>query len=607
MGALELIIYDKSNNINPIDINTIRSFMDLSYRGPDSSTIGYAETPSRSGAQATKMRKVLTKRQLAAYRQYQYIWGYHRLCINDLTENGDQPFIDPIQHRSTNASRDCRMLLCNGEIYNYSQLVSTYNFGEDDLQSTSDCEVILPLWIRKMETLGAEDAFVATLNELNGDFSCAVTQGIQSLNLENNKNMSTFEIDTKLQTFVARDPLGIRPLYMIKHRTAFFYMFVTEIKEIQIGRILRDRNFVLCEVPPGHYWSFQNPGVFTKYSDFGIYRTLDYCTIVDANPDTLTGVYTEINARVTSAVRTRFGNSEKPIGVMLSGGFDSSIIFALVCEYLAEQGSTETLNVFTMGDTNSDDVVCAERCVEYFQNVYPGLDIQHHIVTVGDLTKMVSAVDTTIYNLESYDADTIREAVPFSYLYSYIKNNTDVRVVLSGEGLDEIAGSYDSSLGDLQQQERNVDMLERIRQFRVLCSDKIAGSCGLEVRYPFLDYNFYSYVLSLHPILRRPQVYSNTGTEVDKYIIRKSFDGTLLDDVLWRANSIPCASFNGFVQMLVDYYNAMYTNTQLIEYNRARPGDTTLPQTKEELHYRLAFERAFPNSSGVIDTLYRQI
>jgi len=595
MGALELIIYDKNSSTKPIDINTTRCFMGMKSRGPDSTSYNFAETPSLSGVNSTKMKKVLSKKQLAEYRQYQFIYGYHRLCINDLSANGKQPFVNPIEYKNKYKSRPKRMLICNGTVYNRKQLITHYEIDEEhDLESTTDCEVILPCWIKNIENgMTHEDALVDILNNLDGEYTFILTEKLEPLNLDTNRNNTTFELD-KLKLFVVRDKMGMKPLYMIKHKTDYFYMFVTEIKCIPLKRILNDKNFEICEFPPGHYWSFNNPNEFIKYSDWE-----HPIEIVDANPSTLETVYNEIYTRVNNSIIKKYTNSEKKVGILLSGSFDSSIIASLVVEYLISNESDVELNLFTLGDIDlSEDVQKSIEIVEFLKTKYHN-NIIHHVITIENPEHIVEDIKSIIYSIETFSKDVVRESLLFNYIFKYIKMNTDVQVLLVGDGLKELCGNH----LDPECQLKTIRSLQKMRNINILKNDKIGGGCSLEIRYPFLDESIYSYILKLDPVLRKPMVYDNKGLEISKYIIRKAFDRVpelLPYNILWRNDNSICECFCDFQKILSDYVKQKYSNTDVTEYNNKHPYNTNNPRDVEELHYRLIYEKYFPYCGTIL-------
>jgi asparagine synthetase B (glutamine-hydrolysing) len=250
-------------------------------RGEDDTQVITETSPNITNLNISQISNYLSKREISEYRPFTFQYGYHRSSINDISLDGSQPFEDPISHKLLKypelRSRPKRKLLCNGEIYNYKDLVETNKFNDRDIQSNSDVEVILPLYIKNTELL--KDSTLAleqSLKNLNGDYSFILTENVTSFNL------------TQVNIFAVRDILGSKPLYMVKfvpkststNPNDIFYMFVSEIKGIPLN-LLNDPEYTITEVPPGTYWSYKNSIIdknkdeFIKYYDFNKYKDLN--------------------------------------------------------------------------------------------------------------------------------------------------------------------------------------------------------------------------------------------------------------------------------------------------------------------------------------------
>lgn len=624
MGGISLIIYNSKNP--PINIEFTKAFMNMKHRGPDD-TIFITESTiplTRLNQDAVKMN--LSKRQIAEYTPYTFMLGYHRTCINDTTRDGSQPFEDPIAHKVRQfpelRHRPRRMLVCNGEIYNYESLKEQESFGERDLQSESDTEIILPMYIK----YGLEE----TLRQLRGDFSFVLTE-----------NINTFDL-SKLNVFVVRDILGTRPMYMIRNTSKnpndLFYMFVSELKGIP-QFLLNDKRYVIQQVPPGTYWSFQNSVIknrgvvegqeseFIEYSSLDFYSNADNCYINTASPDVISNIYKMIKCKLTECVVNRFTLSHVPVGILLSGGFDSAIILSILVHYLYSNNHDfvkNPIHAFTIGkynhgegECNNADVASAISCVEFLERKF-SIDIHHHIVSVDDINDISDEIDNIINVLETYDPVTIQSSLPYSLLFKYIRANTDVKVLLTGEGLDEICGYPSLYEGDdYQFQKRSVELVKNMCDFDLLRCDKIACCYNLELRHPYLDNLFLEYMLSIHPKLKRPQIYEYGSPPIEKYIVRKSFnvdanDNFLESNILWRTLDDVINCFDSIPETLHNYYETMYSDSDLGNYINSLSKtnlqlgkcNRTVPQTKEQMHYRKIFERLFPNCSHLVKKFY---
>ena len=256
MGAFTFILY--SGNQTPYNIEFVKSCMTMKSRGSDMSNVVLDGSPNLSKLNKDVIKRNLSRSEIHNYTPETYIYYYHRNAINDPSYDGMQPFEDPIQYMINKypqlQKRPKRMLMCNGEIYNYREIIETNKFSEKDIGSESDVEVILPLYIK----YGLEE----TLKQIQGEFSFVLTENLNSLRT------------TEKNIFVVRDQLGTRPLYFVKHNTLKFYMFTTELKSIPFSTIDL-REYTIREIPPGHYWSLQKPDEFIKYYDISKWEKLE--------------------------------------------------------------------------------------------------------------------------------------------------------------------------------------------------------------------------------------------------------------------------------------------------------------------------------------------
>lgn len=574
MGALSFIIHN--NPKSPINISFTEAFMRMQTRGPNDTTYKIEVMPDINRFNYEQIRMYLSKREIAEYKPFTFISGYHRLAINDITKDASQPFEDPIQHFFLQypflKQRPQRQLYCNGEIYNFKEIKSDENFQEYELQSSSDVEVILPLYIK----YGIEE----TLQKLNGDYSFILTE-----------NLGSFDVK-KINIYAVRDILGTKPLYMVKSRDPHehFYAFVSELKGLPKS-ILNDNKYQIMEVPPGSYWSFNNSVVqksssdFIKYADFNFYKDLDNCAHTIAQPKVLENIYTNIKNTLQKAVILRTISSDVPYGVLLSGGFDSCIVLSLLVEYLINSNHdflSCPIHAFTIGDINNVDVSNANKCVEFLENKYK-IDIIHHIISVKNLNVGITDIDEIVVNMETNKAHLVKGGILYNYLCNYIKTNSDVKVLLSGEGLDEMCGYHTFfQKSDLEFQHDSIAMLENLHTAELQRGDKIFSSYGLEIRYPFLDKYVIELLLSIHPCLKRPQVYGPNTKPIEKFIIRKAFDCQYLPyEILW--NKIQDISYS-FFNYEIDIFNSFYTDNEFLKFKKTQEIQKIQVNNKFEMH-----------------------
>jgi asparagine synthase (glutamine-hydrolysing) len=611
MGAILFSLYNMSKP--PINIEYIKSFMKMKNRGEDDTQLFIENTPSINNVNTQQIGSILSKRELKEYKTITYNYGYHRMSINDTSEDGSQPFEDPILHKISSypelRSRPKRKLLCNGEIYNYANLVESEGFTDKDLQSESDCEVILPLYIKYSEKeKNSEKGLCECLKKINGEYSFVLTENTTTFNLKN------------INVFVVRDLFGTRPLYMVKYvpkntiidiknKSEMFYLFTTELKGIP-KELLQNPEYIITEVPPGSYWSYQNfinnNIEFTKYHDLSFYLDLSNCIYNKPDPNTLSSIYSNINSILTKSVIERYNMSDKKVGVLLGGGFDSCIIVTILIKYLILNGYNNELSVFTIGDLDNDDVINAKNHVLYLEKTF-NITIHHHIVSISDYSLILPEISNIIESLETYDSTTIRKSIPLYYLLKYIKEKCDIKVLLSGEGLDECCG-YDElfALNDKEFREKSIELLLNLHKYDLLRSDKLSGYFGLEMRYPFLDKKFIEYILSIHPNLQRPQISGYSSVPIEKYIIRKSFDNEDIEkNILWNSRKDISTSFNTLSVFLTSYFNQKITDTEF--YNYIENTTNVIPNTKEEMYYKKIFNSIYPNMENIINVYWNSL
>ena len=621
MGAISFLLYNMSKP--PINIEFTKSFMKMKKRGEDDTQVYIENTPTINNVNIQQISSILSKREIKEYKQITFNYGYHRMCVNDISEDGSQPFEDPILHKTSVypelRSRPKRKLLCNGEIYNYTNLVESEGFTDKDLQSESDCEVILPLYIKYAEMeRDSEKGLVECLKRLNGEYSFVLTENTTTFNLKN------------INIFVVRDLFGTRPLYMVKYvpkntsnvYNEMFYLFTTELKGIP-KELLQNPEYIITEIPPGSYWSYQkamndqkaindqkamNENIdFTKYYDLSKYSDISKCVLNKPDPDTLSSIYTNINSILTKSVIQRYDMSDKKVGVLLSGGFDSCIIVTILVRYLVLNGyndNNDILSVFTIGDFDNDDVINAKNHVLYLEKCF-NIKIHHHIVSISDYNLILPEIPNIIESLETYDSTTIRKSIPLFYLLKYIKEKCDIKVLLSGEGLDECCGYHELfQLSDSEFREKSIELLLNLHKYDLLRSDKLSGYFGLEIRYPFLDKTFIEYIMSIHPSLKRPQVSGFFTDPIEKYIIRKSFDTSEIEkNILWNSRKDISTSFNTLSDFLTSYFNSIITDTEFYNYteNNTENNTSVVPNSKEEMYYKKTFNSIYPNMGNVIN------
>lgn len=459
------------------------------------------------------------------------MWGFHRLSIMDLSDAGNQPF-----------KRDDIEVICNGEIYNFHQI---RRFLRDDLKfqfnSGSDCEVLIPLY----QALGAD----CMVKMLDAEFAFV---------LRDIKN------DVLL---AARDPMGIRPMFYGYNRKTGAIAFCSEAKGL-VG---------FCDdihaFPPGHYYL---NGKFICYNDLS-----DPRTIVTDDFDT---VVRKIREKLEFSVIKRL-EADAPVGYLLSGGLDSSLVCAIATRNLGKQ-----IRTFAVGmETDPIDLKYAKEVADYLGT--------EHTEVIMTKDQVLSCLDKLIWHLETWDITTIRASVGMYLITKWIRENTDIKVLLTGEVSDELFGykytDFAPSAAEFQAEASK--RIKELYMYDVLRADRCLAANSLEARVPFADRHFVSYVMSVNPELKLNKY--NKG----KYLLRKAFAGLdyLPDPILMREK----AAFSDAVgHSMVDYLKAhaeeLYTDADLEAAKTKYPYCT--PFTKESLMYRDIFEKHYPGQAHLI-------
>jgi asparagine synthase (glutamine-hydrolysing) len=464
--------------------------------------------------------------------------GFHRLAIMDPTPAGNQPFY--FQGAS---------LVCNGEIYNHEALGERYGF---EFKTGSDCEVILHMYKR----FGMD----RTCRELDGVFAFAIMDG-DALHM-------------------ARDPIGIRPLFVGQRRTragGSEHLFCSELKGIH------PHCDELMPFPPGHHGQVD---LRTMTFETNAYYQFEYPTMADSDEAL---VMATLRAKLVDAVDKRM-MSDRPIGCLLSGGVDSSLIAALVSRHFP-RGTMHTFNVGL--DTGASDRAFARMVADHIGSI-------HHEVTITK-EEALDLLKETVRVCESFDTTTIRASTMQLALAKYIQRETDIKVIFNGDVIDEASGSYVyfKNAPSLEAyQEESIRLMREIHLYDVLRADRTISGCGLEARVPFADKEFVRYYMAIPPSLRQPR------DGVEKYILRKAFEGVIPDAVLWRpkeAFSDGCSEVTeSWSTMIHKFVEAHISDTEM----RGAHFDHCDPRTKEEAYYRHCFEAHYPGRSPAIPAFW---
>ena len=481
------------------------------------------------------------------------ILGFHRLCIVDV-QNGSQPFHN--EERTV-------FCICNGEIYNHQELRTKYKLHT---KTENDCEVILALYEQFIQPHSTcHDAAIETmLSQLDGVYAFCILDIRQ----------------TQPQIFIARDPFGVRSLYYASGPQEIY--IASELKSIPQSFHPHTIHF-----PAGHY-KYGNSEIKKNKKvwceEYFQMHAID-STFIE-NYKTNMKLQKSFRNLFEKAVRKRL-MSERPIGCLLSGGLDSSLVTALVAKMQAPQ----RIHTFSIGMEGATDLKYARIVADHIQSI-------HHEVVVTP-QQMLDAIPKVIYAIESWDETTVLASTPMYLLCEYIQQNTDIKVVYTGEGADELSGSYmyfhnAPSLTAFQNE--TCRLVKDLQYFDVLRCEKCIAAHGLEGRVPFLDAEFVSFYNGLHPIFKSPAHNLRKGQPVEKYMLRHVFDdGLLPTQVLWRmkeAFSNGCSSIEKDWHAMVNTYCAtMDFDKTILQSGR----DEIHPHSKKGAFFRSEYMKHFDN------------
>lgn len=467
------------------------------------------------------------------------VLAHERLAIVD-PKSGSQPLI----------SQDGNIILAvNGEIYNHKELREALS-SEFSFQTESDCEVLIALYLEKG---------VDFIKELNGIFA---------FTLYDKRDHSYL---------IVRDHMGIIPLYHGWDEQGQYYVG-SELKALE-GVCKKIESF-----PPGHYYSSKEEVVKAWYTkEWELYENVkDNTTSID-----------QIRKGLEEAVHRQL-MSDVPYGVLLSGGLDSSVISAIVKKYADKRvesgGKTGAwwpqLHSFSVGLEGSPDLKYAQIVAEHIGTV-------HHEIHFS-IQEGLDAVRDVIYHLETYDVTTIRAATPM-YLLSRVIKSMGIKMVLSGEGADELFGGYlyfHKAPSPKAFHEETVSKLDKLHLYDCNRANKALAAWGVEGRVPFLDKKFIEVAMNVNPADKMI-----TGEKMEKWVLRKAFEDYLPESVVWRQKE---QFSDGVGYSWIDSLKELVERSVPDELMDAKQFRFVVnpPQNKEEYYYRSIFEEHFPSEAA---------
>lgn len=549
------------------------------------------------------------------------LFGFHRLAINGLNNESNQPIV-------VNEIG----VICNGEIYNYKELYAMMNIKP---KTDSDCEVIIHLY----KKYGIEQA----LQMLDGVFSFILIDYRFSM--------------TESKIYVARDPYGIRPLYFLKStvfntedvsRETHVYGFASELKMLtEIKKRLnfenekkyRSKSFRLIhkdyllkkydifQFQPGTYMSLELPFKACSYwqpklinqSFHKIAFTPTMFVESYKDSETMNQTYKNIGLYLNAAVEKRCCTTERPIACLLSGGLDSSLITALVNDYHVKN-RLPTIETYSIGLEGSIDLEHARIVADYLGTKHTEI-----VLTEQDF---LDSIPQVIYSIESYDTTTVRASIGNWLLGKYISEHSDAKVIFNGDGSDELAGGYlymNYAPDNIEFDKESRRLLSDIYLFDVLRSDKSISSHGLEPRTPFLDRAWTQFYMSIPIEIRNHK----TSGYIEKHLIRNSFsskyylnsqgNALLPDKILWRRKEAfsdgVSKQSRSLYEIIQDYTTARFItddlplcpfikeSQEIVENLFKLKSDAPIhlmPTTTEQFYYRKIFDTHYEGMSHIL-------
>ena len=473
------------------------------------------------------------------------ILAHERLSIVD-PESGGQPLFSPDGKQ---------VLAVNGEIYNHQEIRERYK-GRYDFQTGSDCEVILALY---------RDKGIDFLEDLNGIFAFALYDEEQDVFL------------------IARDHIGVIPLYIGYNADGKVFV-ASELKALE-GECERYEPFL-----PGHYYWSKAPGMKPWYKR----DWMEYDNVKD-NPASSDAIRKSLCAAVKRQMM-----SDVPYGVLLSGGLDSSVISAITESYAERRIETDSqsrawwprLHSFAVGLKGAPDLAKARLVADYIGTV-------HHEINYT-IQEGLDALRDVIYFIETYDITTVRASVPM-YLLARVIKSMGIKMVLSGEGADEIFGGYlyfHKAPSAEEFHKETVRKLSKLHQYDCLRANKSLSAWGVEGRVPFLDKEFLDVAMRTNPKAKMCSLNgSDPKASMEKRIVREAFEDMLPEEVAWRQKEQFSDGVGySWIDTLKKITSEAVTDEQMAHAAERFPINT--PLCKEEYYYRSIFEEHFPSESA---------
>ena len=559
--------------IDDLKFEFYKSSCKIKHRGPDRSTSTSFEHPINAVIDFKRLAIMDTSTRGDQPFKYEY--------VKPPELNGNSPVVKPNGNIIVNAftsemmnsfhkdSQENRTVYvtCNGEIYKYKDIVQQCYFK---LDSGSDCEVIMHLYkkygIDKMDTI---------CNMLNSEHA-----------------FSIFDVNTKTGDYIlilSSDRYGIRPLFTKVDSKGFYYS-----SELQGLPNIHDSSGIVNRFPPAHYGIIEKKE--GKLGEIKYHRYYSVSPGITKNCNDLAVAQKGIRDIFTDAVICRL-DANRPVGALLSGGLDSSLVCAIAANHLKQFGCK--LRTFSIGiaGTESIDKPYAEQVAKFIHSDHTYIEFTEQ--------EFLDAIPDVIKAIGSYDITTVRASTGQYLISKWISQNTNIKVLLCGDGSDEVMQGYLYSFNGPSAEELHLDsirLIENIHFFDGLRADRCVSHWGMELRIPYLDHRFVDWIMRIDPVLRTPKYKG-----IEKWLLRSSFEESKLlpREVLFRIKSAfsdaVSSKKRSWVNIIKEFANKMYSDGDVDDakkYYKHLP-----PISKESLYYRDIFADYFGDNISVSKTI----
>ena len=481
MGCIYLILSYSGNGL--VNIEFTKSFMKMKKRGIDNTIIKEYKTLNITKMNENIIKSNMSKREIKEYKPLDIIIGNHRMRINDDTYDGDQPFEYPIEHMKIKykelQTETKKLLICDGEIYNYNELINDERITEKDIQSKSDVEVIMPLYKKY--------GLIETINRIKGEYNFVLIE-----------NYNTFKYD-EINITICKDIFGSRSLYYVKDRETFMYMFVSEKKGIPAHIIENTSRYEIGEFPNGTIWNFEKEMLYNrKMIEFYVYDEIKKQEIIYTTADekSLTVLYKNMYDIIHKSIKEKVENINN-VNILLDGNITSIIILVILIKY----NYVKNINIYTY--IENEELIERIKKINKFDNIF--------VYMIKDEYKDYSEVKNII---ENNDNQIIESCFKYNILCRFKETNNIInrsRIILTGYGIKLFYTS-----------DNNDETINKINNNKMKYLNKIACEWNSEFRYPYMEKELIHLIMSIDKNLKKNIQFGNK--EYNYYLLRKMME-----------------------------------------------------------------------------------